>query len=121
MCGEPSGYVVTNGPCRTPSALVQYHVGSGARATARDAAPSQVSLGSSGASGTAASTGTTCAVRGCRGGCSGGCGGSCGAALGVLGPEPHAAADVKMQTTVWRRTTSLLCTNSGFRAIRALG
>src|SRR6185295_1338882 len=114
MCGVPSGYIVMNGPWRVPSGRAQYSVGSGGRAVAGDVPVSQVSVGGSGASGTAASTGTTCAMTG-------GGGGSCGAAFGVLGPEPHAAADVKMQTTVWRRTTSLLCTNSGSRAIGALG
>src|SRR5262249_39592884 len=38
----------------------------------------------------------------------GGRGSSRAEAVGTPGPEPHAVTDVKMQTTVWRRTTLLL-------------
>jgi hypothetical protein len=109
-----SGNTVTNGPWRVPSGRPQNHVGSGARASWSDVPGSHASFGSSGASGTAASTETATT---CAGGVGGG---GRGAALGLLAAEPQAVADVKMKTTVWERTTSLLCTNRRLGAIRAL-
>src|SRR4051812_21530195 len=101
-----------NGPCRVPSDRAQNQVGSGGRAALASLPGSHASCGGSGASGTPASGGATTAGGGCGGDGIAGvadvadiwCGSSRATALGTLGPEPHAIADVKMQTTVWRRT-----------------
>src|SRR5512135_236469 len=99
----PSGYVVTNGPWRVPSARAQNNVGSGAGATITCVPASHDSFGGSGASGAGASGGGSACMTTLRV-----VGGSVGAARGEVASEPHAEPNVKTKGNVYQRCTSSL-------------
>jgi hypothetical protein len=115
---DPSGNSVANGPCRVPSGRAQYHVGSGGRASSAAVPASHARCGGSGGSAMLAKPSgpplpvslrwisTSSTVGGGREG--GGGGGSRGTARGAAAPEPQAAVDVKIQTTVCRQRTPRL-------------